>query len=145
LNTARFDDSDAGVSILTVKGVAMRTFCHKDESKISGVLSCFDRMLFRGYLPLMSGAAMAQFLMSEKVQCDNLKAFLTDNAERVKEHAQETAVSAGRPYIYRASAGMKMERHARELAESDRIEEGLVCIFAKLEPCKSFTFEYHKT
>ena len=123
----------------------MRTFCNKHESKINGVLSCFDRMLFRGYLPLMSGAAMAQFLMSEKVRCDNLKTFLIDNAERVKAHAQEMAASAGRPYIYLASAGMKMERHARELVESDEISEGLVCIFAKLEPCKSFSFKYHKT
>jgi hypothetical protein len=73
LNTARFDDTDTGVSILAVRWGAMRTFCDKHESKISGVLSCFDRMLFRGYLPLMSGAAMAQFLMSEKVQCDNPK------------------------------------------------------------------------
>jgi hypothetical protein len=145
LHTSRFDDSDAGVSILAVKGVAMRTFCHKHESKISGVLSCFDRMLFRGYLPLMSGAAMAQFLMSEKVQCDNLKTFLTDNAERVKDHAQAMAASAGRPYSYLASAGMKMERHARGLAERDGVDEGLVCIFSKLEPCKSFSFKYHKT
>ena len=123
----------------------MRAFCNKHESKINGVLSCFDRMLFRGYLPLMSGAAMAQFLMSEKVRCDNRKTFLIDNAERVKEHAQEMAASMRRPYIYLASAGMKMERHARELAERDGIGEGLVCIFSKLEPCKSFSFKYHKT
>jgi len=32
------------------------------EDRIHGVLSCFDRMLFRGYLPIMSGWAMAQFL-----------------------------------------------------------------------------------
>ena len=122
----------------------MREFCDKHASKINGVLSCFDRMLFHGYLPIMSGWAMAQFLRSENVRCENLKPFLIDNAERVKKHAQDTATVAGRPYIYVASAGMKMERHARELAQSDGIDEGLVCIFAKLEPCKSFSFKYHK-
>ncbi len=30
------------------------------------------------------------------------------------------------------------------MPESDGISEGLVCIFAKVEPCKSFSFKYHK-
>lgn len=38
----------------------MRSFLDKHAAKISGVISCFDRMLFRGYLPIMSGYAMAQ-------------------------------------------------------------------------------------
>ena len=50
----------------------MEAFCQKHEAKIAGVLSCFDRMLFRGYLPIMSGASMAQFLQSERVNCENL-------------------------------------------------------------------------
>ena len=45
----------------------MKTFLEKHDSKITGVLSCFDRMLFRGYLPIMSGGAMAQFLNTEGI------------------------------------------------------------------------------
>jgi hypothetical protein len=40
----------------------MKEFLRKHEDRIHSVLSCFDRMLFRGYLPIMSGWAMAQFL-----------------------------------------------------------------------------------
>lgn len=40
----------------------MEAFSQKHEAKVDGVLSCFDRMLFRGYLPIMSAASMAQFL-----------------------------------------------------------------------------------
>jgi hypothetical protein len=40
----------------------MKEFIRKYDDRIHGVLSCFDRMLFRGYLPIMSGWAMAQFL-----------------------------------------------------------------------------------
>jgi hypothetical protein len=40
----------------------MREFLHKHEDRIHSVLSCFDRMMFRGYLPIISGWAMAQFL-----------------------------------------------------------------------------------
>ena len=40
----------------------MKEFIHKYEDRIHGVLSCFDRMLFRGYLPIMAGWQMAEFL-----------------------------------------------------------------------------------
>ena len=59
----------------------MQAFCDKHEARIAGVLSCFDRMLFRGYLPIMHGAAMAQFLRSEEVNCGNLRQFLLETSE----------------------------------------------------------------
>jgi hypothetical protein len=40
----------------------MKAFVDKYADRIHGVLSCFDRMLFRGYLPIMSGWSMAQLL-----------------------------------------------------------------------------------
>jgi hypothetical protein len=42
----------------------MNEFVHKREDRIHGVLSWFDRMLFHGYLPIMSGWSMAQFLQA---------------------------------------------------------------------------------
>ena len=33
----------------------MNEFVRKHEDRVHGALSCFDRMLFRGYLPIMSG------------------------------------------------------------------------------------------
>ena len=44
----------------------MNEFVRKHEDRIHGVLSCFDRMLFRGYLPIMSGWSMAQCKRSGK-------------------------------------------------------------------------------
>jgi hypothetical protein len=83
----------------------MEAFCQKYEAKIAGVLSCFDRMLFRGYLPIMSGASMAQFLQSEQVNCENLKHFLLDTAHRLKWHAERMAAEAGRDH---GRAGMRV-------------------------------------
>jgi hypothetical protein len=99
----------------------MQAFCAKHATKIAGVLSCFDRMLFRGYLPIMHGAAMAQFLRSEEVNCRNLRQFLLETSECVKGHAQRMADDAGRPYIYLPGGGVRMEEHARQLAERDGI------------------------
>ena len=75
----------------------MKEFIGKYEDRIHGVLSCFDRMLFRGYLPLMSGWAMAEFLYRLKINFGNLKPFLLQNSERVKNHALAMAKQHGRP------------------------------------------------
>ena len=53
-------------------------------------LSCFDRMLFRGYLPIMSGWQMAQFFNSSKIRSRELKGFLLQHAERVKQQFFES-------------------------------------------------------
>ena len=92
----------------------------------------------------MSGYSMAQFLCQEKILYKDLKSFLLTNAAVLKEHAVEMARKEGRPYIYLASSGVRKEQRAREMAAEDGIEEGLVCIFAQLEPCNTFSFQYQK-
>jgi len=66
----------------------MQPFITKLADKIQGSLSCFDRILFRGYLPFFSGAAMAAFLDRRGVRRPQLKGFLLRQAARLKEHAR---------------------------------------------------------
>ena len=40
----------------------MDQFIAKHADQLQGTLSCFDRVLFRGYLPFFNGYAMASFL-----------------------------------------------------------------------------------
>ncbi len=56
------------------------------EDRIHGVLSCFDRMLFRGDLPIVSGGSMAQLLQAHEIDSTSVKPFLLSNAERLKAH-----------------------------------------------------------
>jgi hypothetical protein len=96
----------------------MEAFCRKHEARIAGVLSCFDRMLFRGYLPIMSGASMAQFLRSEQVNCGDLKQFLVETGQRLKGYAERMAARAGRPFECLGHAGVRLaaDSNARRLA-----------------------------
>jgi hypothetical protein len=119
----------------------MKEFIHKYEDRIHGVLSCFDRMLFRGYLPIMSGWSMAQFLKAHEIGSGDLTAFLLANAERVKAHAQAMAEKHERPFQY-LSTSLRKEDAARKLAGRDGIEDGLVCVFSVLEPCRTFSFRF---
>lgn len=122
---------------------AMKDFVTAHQSKIKGVLSCFDRMLYRGYLPIMDGYAMAQFLDGHNIESKSLKGFLTEAAQRVKDHAWKMAQDLGRPYEYLQNK-IPMERKARQMAVDEEIDQGLVCIFGKLEPCRSFSFRFGK-
>lgn len=62
----------------------MDLFVRKHQGKINGTLGCFNRMLFRGYLPIQSGWAMAQFLNQKNIWFRNLKDFLLENVSVLK-------------------------------------------------------------
>jgi len=96
--------------------MSMKEFLRKHEDRIHSVLSCFDRMLFRGYLPMMSGLEMAQFLNLLKLDGSTLKPFLLKNSERVKNHAVAMAKKYNRRFEYLRS-NIRKEDRARQLAE----------------------------
>ena len=79
---------------------AMKEFISKYADRIHGVLSCFDRMLFRGDLPIVSGWQMAQFFNSSNIRFRELKPFLLEHAARVKQHGLDLAEKEGRPFQY---------------------------------------------
>ena len=89
----------------------MKAFMDKHAHKINGALSCFDRMLFRGYLPIMSGGAMVLYLNQEHIKFRDLKTFLTTHAFRLKHHAEAMAERFERPLIYLPSSGTRKKNN----------------------------------
>ena len=66
----------------------------KHADKLQGTLSCFDRVLFRGYLPFFSGYAMASFLDTRGIRRRGVKHFVLTQAYRLKDHARQMATRA---------------------------------------------------
>lgn len=121
----------------------MKDFILHHQSKIKGVLSCFDRMLFRGYLSLQYSQGMAGFLRQRGIPFGRLKPFLLETSGALKAHAQRMAEERGRPYRY-LDKSLPMEQEARAMAERDAIEEGLVCVFARLELSRTYSFSFRR-
>jgi hypothetical protein len=121
----------------------MKEFLQAHASKIQGTLSCFDRMLFRGYLPIQDGWAMARFLNHHRIRFRTLKSFLVDNANHVVEHARKMALEAGRPFEY-LPTGVRMEERARKMVEKENIRDGLICVYRVVQPCRTFSFVFKK-
>jgi hypothetical protein len=66
---------------------------------------------------------------SSGIRYRELKTFLVQNAERVKRHAMIIAEQEGRPYMY-LHEKVRKEELAKQIAERDHIEQGLVCILS---------------
>ena len=81
------------------------------------------------------------FVKASEIGSGDLKAFLLVNAERVKANAHAMAEKHGRPFQY-LSTSLRKEDAARKLAKRDGIEDGLVCIFSVLEPCRTFSLRF---
>jgi hypothetical protein len=116
-------------------------FLVKHADKVQGILSCFDRVIFRGHLPLSYAKGLSGFLYQQKVQLKDFKDYAPHIAERVKEHVKGLVEKAGAPYRHLPTKE-PMEAQARPLARDKGIREGIVCGFSQLETCRSFRFEY---
>ncbi len=123
----------------------MQTFLSIHHAVIMGTLSTFDRLIFKGHLSgLYPQGAFARFLNSQHIWLKDFAAYAEATSARLKAHAQQVAAEAQRPYLYlvaasTAASGHSKEAQARAIAERDGLTEGLVCVFAVVEPCRAFT------
>ena len=119
----------------------MKEFLDKHTGNIAGVLNCFDRIIYKGHLPISWPEGMESFLRREKVLIKDFKRYVTKVSQRLVEHAQQTAAKEKRPYWY-VKGKMGKEAEARALAARDGITEGLICVFTRVEQAQSFKLRY---
>lgn len=116
----------------------MNLFEQKYNDRITGVISCFDRMLFKGYLPIGWSDAMEALLSRQGLLIKDFGKFVEQQSERIKGHAEKLAESPGRPFEY-INGTLRKDDYAKEIAARDGITQGLVCVLRILEPCQSFS------
>ena len=117
----------------------MKRFLERHRDRITGTLSGFDRMLFRGTLRSITHVkGLEIFLYSHRVLMKDFSNYVLKLSERLVTHAKELAVKAGRPYIYLPSSKDSKEELALQVAARDGIKQGLIAVFACVEPCQSF-------
>jgi hypothetical protein len=122
----------------------MNKFVSRFESQVTGVLSGFDRFVFRGSLiPLMRERGMQSFLWRARVRLLDFKKFVLETSENLKEATLAEAHKHGRPIRYLQSSRISKENLARTLLAENPVDKGLVCAMTIVEPCSSF--EYHRS
>jgi hypothetical protein len=127
---------------LSKEGV-VKDFVTKHRDKITGVISAFDRLIFKGYLPFSYPAAAEKFIGHQGLLLKDFQRFVKRCSTTIKENAVSMAKKAGRPYQY-LDRKVRKEDLARNIAKRDGITKGLICVLGACEENVSFSLCYGK-
>jgi len=121
----------------------MHQFIAKHQDQITGTLSGFDRLVFRGTLRSMAHAeGMQRYLWANQVLLKDFGSHVEQVSRRLKQASLAEAQALGRPVKYLASSQVSKEETARRIAAQEGIRDGLVCVLSCVEPC--WSFEIHR-
>lgn len=117
----------------------MNEFIAKHEKDICGVLSGFDRLVFRGTLrSLASSRGMDRYLGVNRILLKDFGQHAEQASQQLKRASLAEAQRRGRPVKYLYSSRICKEEVAREIAAREGIKNGLICVLTCVEPCRSF-------
>jgi hypothetical protein len=111
----------------------------KYADKIQGVLSGFDRLVFRGSLrKICYPFGMEGYLWATQVPLKEFGKHVNEIGGRVKDGALRCMLETGRPVKYLPSSKDDKEKIARWIAREDKVAQGPVCALTCVEPCWGF-------
>ena len=115
----------------------MQKFIEKYRSQMTGVLSCFDRVLFKGSLPLGWPDAREALLGRQGRLIKDFKVFVLEQSARFMTWADDLAEKHGRPHLFLRKREKK-EKLVEKMIRRDELTDGLVCVLRAVETCQSF-------
>lgn len=123
----------------------MEQFIHRHQDSIDHVLSCFDRVLFKGTLRSISHLkGIEAFLNANSILLKDFAEFVSQQSDLIKQHASQYALYHKRPFKYLNSSSASKEEIARDIMQQDGITKGLICVLSCVEPCMSYAIRKEK-
>lgn len=116
----------------------MNDFISRYGNQLSGVLTGFDRLVFRGNLALNHESGMKGYLWANGIAWKDYGQHVEQISQRVKQAALKPMEAAQRPIRYLSNGKASKEEMARAIAQADGITTGPVCAFTAVEPCFSW-------
>jgi hypothetical protein len=119
----------------------MERFLERHQDRIEGIISGFDRILFRGSLRSISRSDGIQlWIRSQGILMKDFRSYAMKLSERITDHAKAFAQSKGRPYQHVSSPHASKEAIAQAIIARDKVKAGLICVLSCVEKCKTFRF-----
>ena len=116
-----------------------KAFIARHGAAITGVLSGFDRLRFRGTLrTLQSVRGMMGYLSRVHVLLKDFKDYVTALSDRIRSQSQAIAQAAGGSVNYLPSSLARKDAIAQQRAAREGIEQGLIGVWSCVEPCLSY-------
>ncbi len=121
----------------------MKSFLDKHAQNIIGVLSGWDRIVFRGTLRLVANlAGMYSYLAHRKILLKDFKEYAQRQTAALIQASVAKAEQGGRPNQYLSSTRTDKEQIALDLAAREGVTKGLICILRTVELCQ--TYQLHR-
>ena len=133
----------------------MQQFINKYREQINGVVSGFDRLVFRGSLRGLNygywdpslqapvAVGMGQYLWHNQILYKDYLDPVKSVSQQVKQESEKAFREQGKPVIYLRDAAADKDKMARQIAAEKGVENGLVCAISTVEP--SLSFEHRGT
>jgi hypothetical protein len=117
----------------------VETFLDKHARDVIGVLSGFDRLVFRGTLRMLAQrSGMMVYLRAVQVLLKDFAGHAAACTQQLRDASEALARCNNRPIQYVPSSSTSKEELARGIAKADGIKQGLICVLTAVEPCLSY-------
>ena len=126
----------------------MDTLSNKFGAVVKGVITGFDRIVFKGMLmPIIYATGMQFFLMSRNVLNKDFKGYALEQSRKIVQSAEELSKNrCGSGITYISSYKERKETLAHKRQKENGVKEGLIGIWSCVESCSTFrsTFDPEK-
>lgn len=117
----------------------MKQFLHKLGKCVMGVLSGFDRLLFRGTLRcVIDERGLNGHLYGAGVAMKDFKDYSRRVTKNLIDQSLRPARDAKREIRYLEGSQLSKKDIALQVAQRDGVQDGLICVLTCVEPCQTF-------
>lgn len=117
----------------------MDAFLQRHAAEVTGTVSGWDRLRFRGTLRMLANVTgMGRFLSYTGHLLKDFGQYALRLSRQVRAASLAVAESAGRPVVHLDNPSVSKEDLAREIARHDGVTDGLIAVLTAVEPCRSY-------
>ncbi len=116
-----------------------KSLIERYDDRISGTLSCYDRVVITGTLPSVCYAkGMTRYLCAKKWRIFDYPKFAEGLRDQVRERAEAVAEEAGAAIEFIASTHVRKEAVVAKVLERRGDHPGLVHVISAMESCNAY-------
>lgn len=132
------------VKIHNKRGRRMDTFVQRFADKIKGVITGFDRIVFKGYIrPLMFTDGARRFFQSRGILNKDYKSWVMEQSSKIIDSADAYALATcGRKITPISSCHERKETIAHERQQELGIKSGIIGVWSCVEACSTYRAHY---
>lgn len=121
-----------------------KRFVGQFAASIIALLSCFDRVIFKGHLPFGDENHLNSYVDGVlRMRRMDFLPWLEQHSQKLVDHAQRLANQYGRPYVYHQGK-LRKEKFVQDVIRRDRLDLGLVVVLCVQETCRTVKLRYDK-